>query len=68
MERSFFMKKTENSRFAMVAWVIMMVAYVVALSQTGGQISIPFAACGAIGAVGLAQSWSDWLNERKHKT
>ena len=62
------MKKTENSRFAMIAWVIMMVAYVVALSQTGGQIGIPFAACGAIGAVGLAQAWSDWLYERKHKT
>ena len=62
------MKKTENSRFAMIAWVIMMVAYVVALSQTGGQASIPFAVCGAIGAVGLAQAWSDWLNVRKHET
>lgn len=59
------MKMMENPRFTVAAWMIMLVAYVVALSQTGGEISALFGACGAIGAIGLAQAWSDLINDRK---
>lgn len=59
------MKQMENPRFTVAAWLILMVAYVAALSQMGGEASILFAACGAIGAIGLAQAWSDLINYKK---
>lgn len=59
------MKMMENPRFTVIAWIIMMVAYVIALSQVGGEISALFGACGAIGAIGLAQAWSDLTSYRK---
>lgn len=59
------MKQMENPRFTVAAWLILMIAYVAALSQSGCGSSIPFAACGAIGAVGLAQAWSNLPNDKK---
>lgn len=59
------MKQMENPRFTVAAWLILMVAYMAALSQIGCAPSIPFAVCGAIGAVGLAQAWSNLINYKK---
>ena len=65
IERSLRMEKTDNSKFMMFAWLVMLVAYVVAVGLSGVADRVPFAICGAFGAIGLAQSWANLIDREK---